>query len=289
MVEPMNPNQPDDEQIAYWNGPRAETWVRDQETMDCALEPFGRAALDEAAPRASESAVDVGCGCGATTVALAAAVGVTGSVVGVDVSAPMLERARERARGLAQVAFVAGDAARHAFEPRADLLFSRFGVMFFADPAAAFSNLRRALAPHGRLAFICWRALAQNVWLAVPLAAARRIVQPAGPPPPADAPGPLALADSERVRAILERAGFADVRFAPFDHTMPLGDGRGLDAAAEHALTLGPTARMLAAANPDEATLARVRDEIRASLAPYAVSNVVRLPAAAWIVTARRR
>ncbi len=285
----MNPDQPNDEQIAYWNGLRGETWVREQETMDRALEPFGRAALEQAAPRAGESVIDVGCGCGATALALAAAVGATGSVVGVDISAPMLARARERARGLPQVSFVERDAATHAFEARADLLFSRFGVMFFADPSAAFSNLRRALAPRGRVAFICWRTLEENVWLAVPLAAARRIVQPATPLPPADAPGPLAFADAARVQGILGRAGFADVRFAPFDHVMPLGDGRGLDAAAEQALTLGPTARMLAAANLDEATLARVRREIRDSLAPYAVSSVVSLPAAAWIVTAQQR
>ncbi|HZS35472.1 MAG TPA: methyltransferase domain-containing protein [Polyangia bacterium] len=276
-----------DEQIAFWNGPRGEEWVKEQEAMDRALEPFGRAALERAEPRAGEHAIDVGCGCGATTLALAAAVGPSGGVVGVDVSAPMLARARERARGLAHVTFVEGDAAAHAFERRADLVFSRFGVMFFADPAAAFANLRGALSPRGRAAFVCWRKLADNPWLGVPLAAAKRIVPPLEPPPPADAPGPLAFADPDRVRAILERAGFVEAAIAPFDHRMPLGDGRGLDAAVEHAITIGPTARLIAVANPDAATLARVRREVREALAPHADASGVSFPAGAWIVTAR--
>lgn len=282
----MTPEQPNDEQIAFWNGPRGEAWVRDQETMDRALEPFGQAVLARAAPRTGEHVVDIGCGCGASMLALAAAVGPSGSVLGVDVSAPMLARASERARGLTQVSCVQADAATYAFEPRANLLFSRFGVMFFVDPAAAFANLRRALVPRGRLAFVCWRTLADNPWLAVPLAAARRIVQPAAPLPPPDAPGPLAFADAERVRAILERAGFADVTFTPFNHAMPLGDRGGLDVAAEQAITLGPTARLVAAANLDDATRERLLREVRESLAPYAVGDVVSLPAAAWIVAA---
>jgi SAM-dependent methyltransferase len=254
--------------------------------MDRALEQFGRGALISAQPRKGERVVDVGCGCGATTLALAQAVGPTGSVLGVDVSAPMLARARQRAREVAWITLVEADAATYAFEPRADLLFSRFGVMFFADPTAAFSNLRRALTPHGRLAFICWRALADNPWLALPLAAAKRVVSLQGPPPPTDAPGPLSFADPQRVRTILGGAGFAEIAVDRFDHPMPLGDGKGLDAAVEHALTLGPTARLLASANADDSTLAQVRREVRDALEPYASSNALNLPAGAWIVTA---
>jgi SAM-dependent methyltransferase len=199
----------------------------------------------------------------------------------------MLTRARARAAGLAHVSFIEADAAKHDFALRADLLFSRFGVMFFADPVLAFSNLRRALAPQGRVAFICWRALEDNPWLGVPFAAVRRIAAADVPLPPPDAPGPLAFADPERVRHILTRAGFSDVALAPFDHVMPLGDHKGLDAAVDQALTFGPTARLLAAVNADEATLVRVRHAVRESLAPYAVADDVSLAAGAWIVSAR--
>jgi SAM-dependent methyltransferase len=277
-----------DEQIAFWNGPRGDAWAKDQEVLDRALEPFGRAALERAAPRPAERVLDIGCGCGASTLALAAAVGATGEVLGIDVSAAMLARARERAIGLAHVTFVEADAAKHAFAPRADLLFSRFGVMFFADPTAAFSNLQRALVPRGRVAFVCWRALGDNAWLDVPFVAARRIIPPAVTVPPPDAPGPLAFADPERVRHILERAGFAGVTLTPFDHVMPLGDGKGLEAAVDQAITLGPTARLLDAANADDATLTQVRHEVRAALAPYAAADDVTLAAGAWIVTAQR-
>ena len=257
--------------------------------MDRALEPYGRAALDAAQPREGERGVDIGCGCGATTLALAQAVGTAGSVLGIDVSAPMLTRARERSRAVASITFVEADATTHAFEPHADFLFSRFGVMFFANPTAAFSNLRRALTKQGRLAFICWRSITDNPWLALPFAAAKRVVAPQEPPPPADAPGPLSFADPKRVRTVLGGAGFAEIAVERFDHPMPLGDGKGLDAAVEHAITLGPTARLLASANADSSQLDQVRREVRDSLAPYASSNAVNLPAGAWIVTARQR
>src|SRR5262245_44787664 len=142
---------PDVDPIQYWNGPAAARWVAGQEHLDLMLAPFQDALLARARPVAGERAVDIGCGCGATTLALAAAVAPGGAAVGLDVSAPMLAHARERARGLDAASFVEGDAATYALAPPADLLVSRFGVMFFGDPPAAFVNMFRMLRPGGRL------------------------------------------------------------------------------------------------------------------------------------------
>ncbi|MHB1846278.1 MAG: class I SAM-dependent methyltransferase [Deltaproteobacteria bacterium] len=272
------------EQIDFWNGPRGASWVAEQGQRDRSLAPFGEAALRAARPAPGERVVDVGCGCGTTSLALAAAVGPRGAVLGVDVSGPMLARARETATGVPQLRFEQADAASFAFDGTASLVFSRFGVMFFDDPRAAFENLRRALVPGGRLTFACWRGLAVNDWLSVPLAAVRSIL-PAAPQPAApDAPGPLSLADPARLRAVLEGAGFEGLAMAAVDHAMPLGDGASLESAAAEAVTLGPTARLLAGA--DDATRARATAAVAAALAAHAHGGAVRLAGSAWLVTA---
>ena len=281
----MTDTAPNREQIDYWNGPRGEFWVAEEETRDRELAFFGEAALRAAAAAPGESVVDVGCGCGTTTLALAAAVGTGGAVLGIDVSQPMLARATQRAAGLSHVLFARADAATFAFEGRARLVFSRFGVMFFDDPRAAFTNLRRALDPGGRLAFVCWRALEDNAWMNVPFDAVRHVVSSAKPPPPSDAPGPLAFADPVRVRSYLEGAGFSGVSLQPLDHPMRLGGDRGLDAAAADALTVGPTARLLGGATDDER--ARALSAAKAALAPHTHGDVVALAGAVWLVTAR--
>jgi SAM-dependent methyltransferase len=274
------------EEIRRWNEICAASWLANQTRIDRMLEGLGRAALAAAGARTGESVLDVGCGAGASTLALARAVGPGGSVTGVDPAAPLLARARERAaaEGLAHVAFVEADAQAHAFEPGAfELLFSRFGVMFFADPEAAFRNLARALAPGARLAFVCWQALDRNPWLGVPMGAAARVV-PLPPRPAPGAPGPFAFADAERVRAILEAAGFESVRADEESGDILLDDD--LDAAAEFALALGPAAAALREAGAGARE--RALPEVRAALAPFAGSAGVRLPFAAWIFRARR-
>jgi len=281
----MTDAPPNREQIEYWNGPRGDFWVAEQELRDRELALFGQAALEGAAPVAGERAIDVGCGCGATSVALAAAVGERGSVLGVDISKAMLARARERSASLPQARFELADAATFPFDGSADVVFSRFGVMFFDDPPAAFTNLRRALVPAGRLAFVCWRSLADNGWMSVAFDAVRAVVASSRPLPEPGAPGPLAFADPVRVRAILEAAGFSDVALRPVEHPMPLGGGRGLDAAAADALTVGPTARWLVDATED--ARAKALAAVRVALAPYARGEVVELTGAAWVVTAR--
>jgi SAM-dependent methyltransferase len=200
----------------------------------------------------------------------------------------MLARARERAaeQGLRNLRFLEADAqqaelGRNAF----DLVFSRFGVMFFADPKAAFANLRSSLGPGGRLCFVCWQALAQNPWMSVPLRAVAQVI-PLPPPPAPDAPGPLAFADPDRVRGILTGAGFREVAIEPLQGEMAIGGSSGgLDQAVEFALQMGPLARVLRdAVDPPVERLAAA---VREALAPHATPNGVVLGCSAWVVSAR--
>jgi SAM-dependent methyltransferase len=241
---------PNADEIAYWNDEAGSRWVTYQERIDRAFAAFTRETLARAVVRPGERVLDIGCGCGATTLELSAAVGETGSVVGVDVSHPMLEVARSRvsASGSHNVRFVQADASTEDFgDARFDLVFSRFGVMFFDDPVGAFVNLRRAMAPDGRLAFACWRDLAANPWFSVPANAVRPHVPPQPKPDPL-APGPLAFADAERVRAILESAGFDGVRYEPLDVSIVLGSrGDALELLSE----IGPASRLLGEADED--------------------------------------
>ncbi len=285
---PMQATGPNAEQITYWNETAGPKWVGLRDVLDQQIRPLGQAAMDRTGIAPGERVLDVGCGTGDSTVELGRRVGPTGAVTGVDLSAVMLASARERASaaGLRNVTFEAADAQTTRFEPaRFDVCFSRFGVMFFVEPAAAFTNLHAALRPGGRLGFVCWQALADNPWMRVPLAAAaRHITLP--PPPEPGAPGPLSFADAARVRGILERAGFTDLAFADHRAMLTIGGGKGLDDVTEILLTgVGPTSAAMRQADP--AARAAVAAAVREALAPYQTSAGVRMEGAAWLVTGR--
>ncbi len=280
---------PNAAQVAYWNSPASAGWLAEQERFDALFAPLTEAALDLAAPRPGERAVDVGCGCGATVLALARRVGPSSGVLGLDVSERLVGRARERIAeaGLGAAARVdLADAASHPFAPEADLLFSRFGVMFFADPAAAFANLRRALRPSGRMVFAAWRPLLDNPLFLVPVKAARaRVALPEEPPPEPGAPGPFAFDDPARVRGILDAAGWRGVEIAPHDTALRLAATGDAEEAARMTTRVGPLARALAEAGPDarEAAVAAVADALRGYDRPEGVV----MPGAVWLVSAR--
>jgi ubiquinone/menaquinone biosynthesis C-methylase UbiE len=171
-MEPPTGHDRNADQIAYWNGPGGQRWTDRQQAQDVMLAPVSDILIDRAKAKAGERIVDVGCGCGATSVALAQRVGPAGHVLGIDISAPMLARARQIQPAGLPVDFVLGDATVYPFDPASvDLLFSRFGVMFFADPVLSFANMRRAMRPTGRLAFACWREPRENPWMMTPLQA----------------------------------------------------------------------------------------------------------------------
>jgi SAM-dependent methyltransferase len=272
-----------EDQVAYWNEQSGPTWAAMQKLIDAQIAPLGLQAIDALTPRAGECVLDIGCGCGDTTLEIARRVRPRGEVLGLDISAPMLEVAVERAAAIAaaDVGFRRADAQIARFDARFDAAFSRFGVMFFADPIAAFTNIHDALRPGGRIAFVCWRDPAENPWMMVPLAAALRFVPP---PPPMDPtePGPFAFADASRVRAILMAAGFEDIVTAPFD--IEIG-GFGLNQALELALRIGPLGKLLREV-PDRHD--SVVGAVREALAAHDTGHGVWLKSGTWIVSASR-
>jgi SAM-dependent methyltransferase len=284
-MEPPVGHDQNADQIAYWNGPGGQRWANRQQAQDIVLAPVADVLIDRAGAKAGERIVDVGCGAGATSVAFAQQVGPTGRVMGIDISAPMLARARQVAPPGLPVEFVLADATVYPFVPAGfDLLVSRFGVMFFAEPALSFANLHRALKPSGRLVFACWREPRDNPFFMAPLQAVYQHV-PKLPPPGPDDPGPFAFASEARVQRILGEAGFSGIAMEPVDLTLDVAIGRGLDAAVQGALEIGPAARALAEQPPD--VVAAATKSIREALAPFASGASVPLRASIWIVTAR--
>jgi SAM-dependent methyltransferase len=278
---------PNAQQIQYWNDVAGPRWVKLHDLIDDQIRPLGSLAMDRARVAPGERVLDIGCGCGDSTIELAQRVAPSGTVTGLDISAPMLERARQRASAQGSSArFELADVQAQAFPPAsADLLFSRFGVMFFSDPTAAFANLRRALVPGGRLVFVCWQSLPDNPWMFVPLGAALQHMPPPPLPGP-DAPGPFSFADPERVRAILTGAGFRAVTLDDTRQTLRIGAGGSLDETVEFLLQMGPTAAALRESS-DASLVPRVTAAMREALAPYASDGGIRMESASWIVTAR--
>jgi SAM-dependent methyltransferase len=278
-----NAEQFDADQRAFWNGAGGRTWVARQKHTDVSLRPVAEALLDLAAARVGERVLDVGCGCGASTLALARAVGPSGRVTALDISGAMLAegRARAEAAGITNVAWQQADAATAALD-EFDLLVSNFGAMFFGDPVAAFSHLRRAASPGARMALVCWRSLAENPWMGVPM----RAVAPHVPPrPKADpqAPGMFAFADPQRVSQILTAARWAPPRLDALDLDLDIAAGHGLEEAVVQSTQIGAINGWLRG-QPTE-VVAAATTSIREALAAYLEGASVRLRGAMWLVS----
>jgi SAM-dependent methyltransferase len=268
------------EQAAYWNGPGGEGWLAAYQRIQRAIGDIGEVGLAAAAPQHGEHVIDIGCGTGDTTAALARAVGLSGHVLGVDISETLITAARTHR--LDNATFVVGDAATHPFQAsHYDLVFSRFGVMFFADPVAAFRNIRRALKPAGRLVFIAWRTPQENPWGTTPVRAAQPFL-PAQPRPGPEDPGQFAFGDRARVERILGEAGFKALRFEPIDRQIWMGNTVAEVVAG--AGKFGPLARAFAGAEP--AAIEKAKQAIADVLAPHQGPEGVRLPGACWLVRA---
>lgn len=284
MDAPVGHDQNAD-QIAYWNGAGGQRWAQRQPVQDILLQPIADLVIDRAKIVHGERVLDVGCGSGSTTFSFAKAVGPSGHVMGIDISAPMLAVAREVTPPGAPVEFKLADATIYPFAPESfDLLASRFGVMFFADPVLSFTNLRAGMKRTGRLTFACWREARANPFFMVPLQAAYKHV-PKMPQVGPEEPGPFAFASEERVQRILKGAGFSDVAMEPVDLALDVAIGGGIDAAVKSSLEIGPAARALTDHPPE--TVAAAAQSIREALTPLAKGQTVLLDAAIWIVTAR--
>lgn len=268
-------------QNEHWNENAGPTWVELQEPLDAQLRPIAERLVAALKPKGGEAIVDVGCGCGATTRAIADAVGDTGRVLGLDLSRPMLERARQSAAGRSNVHFVNADAAEHRFDESFDALASRFGVMFFSDPARAFSNLVSALKPGGRVSFATWQSIDRNPWMMIPLGAVAPHVELTLPADP-DAPGPFSLASEERTSGLLAAAGLRDVRHDPLEGEFALGGPQSLRDAVQFLIRVGPVGHAMRE-NPDQAAV--VTEALEKALAPFASDQGVVMRYAAWSVS----
>jgi len=234
-------------QIEFWNSAATRAWADQYARMDRAVAALTRELLDLAAPQPGERVLDIGCGPGTTVLELAKHVGPGGHVLGADVSQPSVARTRERiaATGLRQAEAVVADASVRPFAPDSfDLAFSRFGIMFFSDPMAAFANVRRAMKPGGRLALAVFRSGSAALWPNAPLEAVRHLLPPIPTPGPEE-PGPFSWADPARVHRILEGAGFSEVSLTPLDPVIQLAGPAGEAEAADFVMVMGPLMRVL--------------------------------------------
>jgi len=276
MLE-INQNQKE-----FWNGPGGEAWVTGQETLDAAMRPVTEVLLKAAAVTSTDRVTDIGCGTGETTLEIAEHVA---SALGVDVSAPMLALAKDRAEqaGLGNVQFEQRDVQTEELQADATLAMSRFGVMFFEDPVAAFANIRRQMADDGRLCFACWKTPRENTWVSLPMSVVRQHIQDDTPPDP-HAPGPFAFADDARVRGILEEAGWKDIDLAPVEFDMAWGESP--EAAAHGLIERGPLRRIFVGdPSISEETKQVIIKGIQDALPPS--DGEIFLKGAIWIVTAK--
>jgi ubiquinone/menaquinone biosynthesis C-methylase UbiE len=279
------------EQIEYWNGDAGKRWAQEDDVMARLLQPICEALLDHADIAHCRNALDVGCGGGSQSLLLAQRLGLGAMLLGVDISAPMLEVAQSKCalvgETTASMQFLQADAATPAFQPGSfDLLFSRFGVMFFDEPTAAFSNMRLAMTDNAQVAFCCWQSLRDNDWTLLPLQAALRHVE-MPEAPSANAPGPFAFADPEYLRRIMAAAGFGDIDIHSHNTNISIGQGPDLSSCVHELARIGPVSRLLVGA--DDTLLKKVFGAMKEVLAPYYNGSSLVLPAAIWFVTARAR
>lgn len=282
-------------QIEFWNGETGQNWVSHDALMEAMLQPLGEAVMDSLSLQPGEHVLDIGCGCGHTSLNLADRVGAEGSVTGIDISAPMLAVARQLAAehnaghnaGHNAVQFVEADAQTHTFTPEMyDAAFSRFGVMFFEDPVAAFANIRRSLRPSARLAFCCWQPRAVNPFMTVPAMAALELL-PAPPEIPPRTPGPFAFEEADYVTEILNKAAFEHVAVTPLRQPLTFGRGLSLEDIVERLVQIGPIAQMVREAPKD--LQQPVRDKVVDAVAPfYQDGSGMTLEGQFWLVTAKR-
>jgi len=273
-----------DAQIDYWNGPAGQKWVDQSNRLDAMLAPFAEEVLRAASIGKNECALDIGCGAGTLTLGATDAAGGAVGSRGVDVSEPLLKLAKKRAADAGSRAqFERADASVFTSDQKFDLMISRFGVMFFEDPAAAFRNIRHQVKAEGRMVFMCWQPLQVNDWAFAPLQAALPLLKEAPEQPDPNAPGPFAFANKDRLFELMNAAGWQNVSIDPFETLMTL-PGDDVDTSAAFMLKLGPLARLIAAQDLDpvliqNAVTNRLRNNVGAD-------GRVAMKSACWLVTA---
>ena len=272
----------------FWNGVGAEKWLRFQDKMHTNLLPFGHEAMEAASISNDQMVLDIGCGCGDTSFEIGRRVTANGHVHGLDISNPFVTEARRRKASddVKNVSFGCSDAQIHLFESGFyDVVFSRFGVMFFDDPVQAFRNIRNAMKPGGRLAFICWQPAADNEWVSVSLDIVAKHIplpEPLGP----EEPGPMSLGDVDRTKRILNDAGFSEIRIK--GSNTPFRIGADIGEAIDFLTQLGPAGGAVFRSGADDKVISKIATDLHHGLVPFLSPGGVRMGAATWIVTAKK-
>ena len=268
--------------LAFWDGVGGRIWVERQAHTDVTLQEVQDALVSHGAPQSGERVLDVGCGCGASTLDIARAVGSEGTVEALDISGPMLAEADRRAgaAGITNVTWRQADAATTELAGY-DLLTSMFGLMFFGDPVAAFAHMRAAANDGARMSFVSWRPLAENPWMEVPMQAVLQHLPPRPKGNP-NGPGMFAFANPDRVSQVLTDAGWAEPEFEKLDCALDIAAGKGLDEAVLQTTKIGAVNSWLRN-QPAEIIDASVAS-LRSALEPFADGPYVRLPGAMWLV-----
>jgi len=278
-----SPEEINTDMLAFWNGQGGRTWVTRQKHTDTTLASVTDALLAFAAPRPGELILDVGCGCGGPTLELARVVGISSRIAALDISGPMLAEGMERAKaeGISNIDWLEADPATTELD-NYDLLISAFGTMFFGDPLSAFTNIRRAANPGARMALVCWRSLAENPWIEVPMSAVASHLPPRSKSAP-NAPGMFAFADPERVTEVLTNSGWTPPLFKKLDLDLDIAAGRGLEEAVVQSTQIGAVNGWLR--NQPEVIVLGAIASLRDALSPYVDGNSVRLPGAMWLIS----
>ncbi len=274
--------------VEFWNDTLAEKFERFRNILMNGLSYHSRIPLAKLDIEPGAHVLDVGCGWGDTAIQLARKTGPLGFVVGLDCVETFLEHGRREASaaGLNNVSFQAEDVERYPFEPRFDLCFSRFGMMFFENPVAAMRNVHRALKPGGELMFIVWRHIDDNPWLGLPKQVVLDFLEPPGDGARTCGPGPFSMSNTEVVGKQLEIAGFTDVNFERIDGPVTVGDS--LENAVRFPLSIGPAGEVFREAGEEgERRRADIERAMKQALAPYHQAEGVVMPSSSWCITAR--
>jgi ubiquinone/menaquinone biosynthesis C-methylase UbiE len=274
-------------QKQFWSGAGGDVWVDKQREMDIMLNPLGERVIQGLDLKEETKILDIGCGCGATTLEIAKIVN-QGEVIGVDISEPMLERATQTASDMAltnisyQVKDVQVDEMPNKYF---DIAFSRFGVMFFEDPFEAFNNINHSLKDDGQLSFVCWQHASLNPWQSLSIQVIKEFLDLPAPPP--KSPGPFAFEDKSYIEEILNASGFRDIEIKDNQEDIVMFSGKSIREACEDYLTINPVVTEMLKNSPSE-----LREEILEALigkfSDYHKDDGLLFPSATWVVSARK-
>ena len=279
----VNKNQKD-----FWSGKGGDIWVERQNAMDTMLSPLGEAALNKLNFNEEENVLDIGCGCGHTTLNIAKRIGPSGNVTGLDISEPMLKRAKESAveKSITNTFFKCVDVQTEDLGDQIySAAFSRFGVMFFEDSIAAFKNINKSLISGGYLSFVCWQSPAVNPWQSLFIQEVKKFLDLPSPPP--RSPGPFAFMESEYVSSILEESKFQDITIEGHEAEVNMFSGRSLSDSVKDYISINPVVTQMLKESSENQIAEIVNSGIEA-FSPYYSEKGLIFPSATWLVTARK-